>query len=162
MTYTTIRTGRPRRPQSVPEWAGQRVAGLGVTAQARPAGRALIMLLDHLEDADSGVVKAVGRDLDEYGRKSVADALAQLVDAAQRSYPPAGQPVRRVREMWVKAWGDRELVPRRDWVAAKTARGRRPLTLADTGLNPDPAAIARSWEGLGVAIRAARPQGAGA
>lgn len=84
--YATTQHGRPRPPQSVAEWAEQRVAALNGTSGA--ASRAVVRLL--LADGDQAVRAAVaaGRDLSEMQRWAVLQTLEKCKEIA-REYPPA-------------------------------------------------------------------------
>jgi hypothetical protein len=140
VTFEQVWTGRPRRPASVAEWAAQRVAALGGTARAFPAGKAVIALLEAGEDA---AVRPVGKPLDEWQRYGVLTELQRLLKAARESYPPAGPMVEALRGRWVRAFGDREPLPRRRLPAPPPAAARPVDTLAASP--PDAAHWAAAW-----------------
>jgi hypothetical protein len=95
-------TGQWRRPESIEEWAEQRIAGLGAMADTYPAGRAVIALLQAGEDAD---VKAAGQGLDEHGRYAVLRVLQIITDKSD-GYPPGLQLARKLHTAWRARWGD--------------------------------------------------------
>lgn len=109
--YDVTWHGRARSPQSVAEWAGQRVAALGYEG-TRPAGRVVVGLLT----ADgAGAVRAVvagAAGLDEYQRHAVLACLRACRGAASESYGQALGHMDGLIAAWVKVHGDREPKPR--------------------------------------------------
>jgi hypothetical protein len=125
--YAVTRMGRPRRPESVPEWTQQQVARLGQFRRL-PAGGAVIELLVAGEDFD---VRAAGKPLSDWERRGVREELLRLLAAAQRAYPPAAALVRRILTAWTRKWGDgSRLIPPRTRPVPVVARVRTP-SLAD-------------------------------
>ena len=147
--YDTVWTGKMRRPESVPEWCAQRVSALGHTGRSFATGRAVVALLEAGEGFD---VKAAGRDLDEQARHGVLTELIRLLALARQDYSPAAPLLKAMHGAWVRAYGDREPLPRRPR-AVQAAKRPRPSSLAETGVDPD--SVRASWERLGAARLAA-------
>jgi hypothetical protein len=113
--YARTWTGRPRPPESLGEWAGQRVAALGEAAlRGFPATRVTVALLEALAADDSAAAVraavAAGRDLDDQDRYAVLATLEICRDKT-REYPPSSGPMRDLVAAWVRKHGDKQ--PRR-------------------------------------------------
>lgn len=106
--YARTWTGQPRPPESVAEWAEQRVAALGGAASL-PAGRVAVQLLQADSDAARKAALAAGRDLGDWERWGVLQVLEMWRKKAQE-YGPAAGLARELHRAWTAKYGDK--VPR--------------------------------------------------
>lgn len=138
LEYSTVYTGRPRRPESLEEWYQRRIAAL-LQFRHMPAVAAVIALLEAGQGAD---VKAVGRQLDDWQRNGVLTALGELANAARASYPPAAGQVAQLERAWRRVWGDRPALPPRLREVKREPRAR-----VVTGAEKPPSAgqLAAAW-----------------
>lgn len=107
--YEVTRHGRPRPPESYPEWVEHRLAGLG-SVRTLPACRVYAGLLEAAGDAEIKAAVAAGGNLNEWTRWDVLTALKAARDKAG-DYPPARPVVEQLVQAWTARWGARE--PRR-------------------------------------------------
>lgn len=136
--YSTVYTGRARRPESLEEWCGRRAHGLA-RFRHLPAVNALVLLLEAGQDAD---VKAAGKPLDDWQRNGVLTALGELADAARQDYPPAAAAMLRLQAAWRRQWGNRQVIPPR---VREVKPERRPRVVTGADGPPGIEHLAAAW-----------------
>jgi hypothetical protein len=102
---------RPRPPESVPEWVGQRVAALGM-ARTYPAGRVAVQLLEADGGAAVRAAVAAGRDLDDHQRWAVLQTLEKCLEVARGGYAPATGLMAERISAWTAKYGCEQPQPR--------------------------------------------------